>query len=82
MNAYSTISPWKDFGNIIGLTQDMIDGIKDINIEGSDRQNQQGATDNEVIVIYDTNGHRLSAPQKGLNIIHYSDGSSRKVLLK
>jgi hypothetical protein len=31
---------------------------------------------------YDLNGRRLSAPQKGINIIRYSDGTTRKVLLK
>ena len=32
--------------------------------------------------MYDLNGRKLSAPQKGINIIRYSDGTSRKVLLK
>jgi uncharacterized repeat protein (TIGR02543 family) len=36
----------------------------------------------EDIKIYDLNGHRLASPQKGINIIHYSDGTSRKVLIK
>jgi len=27
-------------------------------------------------------GRRLSAPQKGINIVHYSDGTTRKVLVK
>ena len=33
-------------------------------------------------VIYDLNGRKLSAPQKGINIIRMSDGMSRKVLVK
>ena len=31
---------------------------------------------------YDLQGRRLSQPQNGLNIIRYSDGSSRKVWIK
>ena len=51
------------------------DGIKEI-------ENGQLSTDNEAVAIYDLNGRKLAAPQKGINIIRYSDGSSRKVLLK
>ena len=43
--------------------------------------------DNEQLTIgdadyYDLNGRKLAAPQKGINIIRYSDGTTRKVLLK
>lgn len=31
---------------------------------------------------YSIGGQRLSAPQKGINIVRYSDGSSRKVMMK
>ena len=31
---------------------------------------------------YDLNGRKLAAPLKGINIIRYSDGTSRKVLVK
>ncbi len=31
---------------------------------------------------YDIQGHRLARPQKGLNIIRYSNGKTRKVLVK
>ena len=33
-------------------------------------------------VWYNLNGHKLSAPQKGINIIRMSDGTTRKVLVK
>ena len=33
-------------------------------------------------IVYDLNGRKLSAPQRGVNIIRYSDGSSKKVLVK
>ena len=43
--------------------------------------------DNEQLTIddveyYNLNGRKLAAPQKGINIIRYSDGTSRKVLVK
>ena len=31
---------------------------------------------------YDIQGRRIAGPQKGINIVRYSDGSSRKVLVK
>lgn len=43
--------------------------------------NTQGENKDD-IKIYDLNGHRLASPQKGINIIHNSDGTSRKVLIK
>ena len=35
-----------------------------------------------VIGYYDLSGRRLSGQQRGLNIIRYSDGTSRKVMVK
>jgi hypothetical protein len=32
--------------------------------------------------VFDLNGRKLSAPQKGINIIRMSDGTSRKVLIR
>ena len=42
------------------------------------------AAEEEVTEIarYDLNGRKLDKPQKGLNIIRYSDGTTRKVLIK
>ena len=51
------------------------DGIKEI--EGLTPALSKGEGD-----WYDISGRKLSAPQKGLNIIRYSDGTSRKVLVK
>ena len=31
---------------------------------------------------YDLNGRKLAAPQRGINIIRYSDGATRKVMIK
>ena len=32
--------------------------------------------------IYDLSGRKLDKPQKGINIIRYSDGTSKKILVK
>ena len=69
---YKATKPWSDFGTIVGLTGD---DIREIN-------NEQSTIDNTVVAIYDLKGRKLAAPQKGINIIHHSDGSSKKVLIK
>ena len=51
------------------------DGIKEI-------AESQQTTDNGQQSIYDLNGRKLDKPQKGINIIRYSDGTTKKVLLK
>ena len=33
-------------------------------------------------ICYDAQGRMISKPQKGLNIIRYSDGTTKKVLVK
>ena len=49
----------------------LADGIGDVKEEGTVGVN-----------CYDLQGRILSSPQKGINIIRYSDGTSRKVLVK
>lgn len=41
-----------------------------------------GKTEIKVVGIYNLNGIRLNAPVKGLNIIKFSDGSTKKVLVQ
>jgi hypothetical protein len=57
-----------------GMSQDMIDAIEEIGTDNAD----------DVIEIarYDLNGRKIAGPQKGINIIRYSDGTSKKVILK
>ena len=74
---YKTTSPWSNFGTIVPLTQDMIDGI--------DCPRASEANGNDDIIeeaYYDLQGHRLTAPQRGINIIRMSDGTTKKVLIK
>ena len=40
------------------------------------------STDVEEVTRYSVNGQRLSAPTKGLNIVKYSDGSVKKVVVE
>ena len=39
------------------------------------------STDTKELSRYSVNGQRLSAPTKGLNIVKYSDGSVKKVVV-
>ena len=48
------------------------DGIEDV-------KSSEEATE---VARYDLQGHMIAKPQKGINIIRYSDGTSNKVLLK
>lgn len=56
-------------------SQEVIDGIE-LN-EKLRMKNVESAG-----AVYDLNGHKLSVPQRGLNIIRMSDGTSRKVLVR
>ena len=73
---YRTTSPWSGFWTIVGLTQDMIDGIDNL------RADEANGSDDTETARYDAQGRRLSAPQRGINIIRMSDGTTKKVLIK
>ena len=78
IESYKATSPWSKFGNIVALTSDEIsywDGIKEIESLTPALSNGEGD-------YYDLNGRKLSKPQKGINIIRHSGGTTRKVLLK
>lgn len=67
--AYEKVSPWKYFTNIVEMD---ITGIKDISSDLSVRLKEY----------YKPDGQRIAQPQSGVNIIRYSDGTSRKMLVK
>ena len=46
------------------------------------REHRTTAADAVETARYDTSGHLLAAPAKGINIIQYSDGTTRKVVVK
>ena len=60
---------WGDFGNIV-----------EYDVTGVD--NVTTSTNTKEVSRYSANGHRLSAPTKGLNIVKYSDGSVKKVVVQ
>ena len=60
--------PAKDI-TIYGKAKDIIDGLTPMFSSGKGE-------------VFDLNGRKLSAPQKGINIIRMSDGTSRKVLIR
>jgi len=59
--------------NFIDLSEDGPDGIGGLTSDPSSVG--EGS-------IYDLSGRNLAAPQKGINIIHHSDGTNQKVLVK
>jgi hypothetical protein len=86
IDAYKATGPWSGFGTIVGLTQDMIDGIREIKDESLTLALSEGEGD-----WYDLNGRKMANGQssmfngklpRGINIIRYADGTSKKVLIK
>ncbi len=66
---YAVADLWKDFNYIEELESDGIDHVS-------------SQTNAEIIGNYSIDGQQISTPQKGVNIIRYADGTSRKVLMK
>jgi len=69
-------------GTIVNAAQTAIEdyttGIADIDVEESPMSSQSEGQGG----IYDLNGRRVSAPQRGINIIRMPDGTVRKVMGK
>ena len=66
---YWLASVWGDFGKIVEFDATGIDKVTTSN-------------DAKELSRYSVNGQRLSAPSKGLNIVKYSDGSVKKVVVQ
>ena len=66
---YWLFSGWGDFGKIVEYDPTGIDKVTTSN-------------DAKELSRYSVNGQRLSAPAKGLNIVKYSDGSVKKVVVQ
>ena len=66
---YFLADVWGNFGNIIEYEPTGIDMVTT-------------STDAKELSRYSVNGQRLSAPAKGLNIVKYSDGSVKKVVVQ
>ena len=72
LNSYKEVAPWSYFGTLVELTQDDIDAIGSV----------KAIEEVTEVARYDIQGRMISKPQKGINIIRYSDGISKKVLVK
>ena len=66
---YWLLNVWGDFGNIVEYAPTGIDKVTT-------------STDAKEFSRYSVNGQRLTAPAKGLNIVKYSDGSVKKVVVQ
>lgn len=66
---YKSTVPWRNFENIV-----------EYEVSGIDRISQTSNV--EEIARYGSDGRLLPMPAKGLNIVKFSDGSIRKVIVK
>ena len=84
IDAYKATSPWSKFGSIVPLTDDEIDGIEEIKDESltpalSESEGVWYSLDGRQIVNGKWSNGKLP---RGINIIRYSDGTSKKLLVK
>ena len=73
IETYKITKPWSEFGKIVALTD-------------SDPKPTAIATvtmvDDNNIKYYTIDGKSISKPQKGINILKYSDGTTKKVVIR
>lgn len=74
IDSYKNAIEWQEFGNIVALTDD------DPKPTGIKSQKRDDNTYPEGIYFID--GKHISQPQRGLNIIRMSDGTTKKVIIK
>ena len=74
IDTYSNAEQWKNFANIIALT--------DSDPKPTGILMPTVTQNSAVINYYDLNGRRISKPQHGLNIIKISDGTTKKIVVK
>lgn len=70
IEAYKNAEQWRNFGNIVALTDPS--GIE------STTTTQQPT----IVERYTIDGKRINQPQRGLNIIRMSDGTTKKVIIR
>ncbi len=69
---YWVASTWEDFKHIVEM--DSSTGIEAAPITT--------ASEAKEVARYSVDGQRLKAPVKGLNIVKYSDGTTKKIMVK
>ncbi len=72
MDAYASASIWKTFFNVEEID---VTAISDTKSSSADKEA-------ELVGYYTADGKRIGAQQRGVNILNYSDGSARKVLVR
>ncbi len=65
---YRSAKVWSEFSNILEIGAAGIDGVSTSEVE--------------VIGYYTLDGKKLNTPQQGINIVRYSDGSTKKIVVK
>ena len=75
VEAYKNAEQWKDFGNIVALTDEDPKPTTEIMVTTATQQPT-------VVERYNIDGKRIATPQRGLNIIKMSDGTIKKVVVK
>lgn len=79
VEAYRNAEQWKDFGNIVALTEEdpkPTTGIDDMEMRVAEHETPTAQH------YYTIDGKLLAAPQRGLNIVKMSDGTTRKVVVR
>ena len=56
--------------SIVAIDEDEVTGIANIENE----------TGNKIVSIFDANGRKMNSFQKGLNIVKYSNGTTKKIM--
>lgn len=69
-----------DGNTFYGEEQTFVTGTNPTGIESIDAEGDADAV--MEIARYNMNGQQIDAPQKGVNIIRYSDGQTKKVFVK
>ena len=67
---YKVAEPWRNFGHIVPLSESELTGINEIAVNVTNFK------------IYTLNGKQVDVLHQGVNIIRYSDGTTKKVYVK
>ena len=73
LEVYQATTGWKDFFNI---QEETASTIEDVRMEYGNHPSE------DLVERYDLRGHRLSSPVRGINIIRFADGSTRKISVR
>lgn len=74
IESYRSMEPWRQFGNIVALTDDDLKPTGMVLLKEDDHSYP--------VCTYSIDGRHLQKEQRGLNIIRMSDGTTKKVMIK